>query len=201
MKKVLVLGATGLIGRQFEALLAGKAQVIGASLNHPENPVDLSNPQSLKALLNKVGNVDAIFCTAGVANLSPWKEATDLEWEFGIENKMMGQINTIRFGEQYVNDGGVIVLTSGILAQYPFAGSGIVTTVNAAVEAAIKASVTEIDRIRINAVSPGWVAETMVEMGMDPEPGLPAKEVAQHYVNLLDSSNSGDIVVAAKPAA
>ncbi|MDN3685602.1 SDR family oxidoreductase [Vibrio sinaloensis] len=111
---------------------------------------------------------------------------------------MMGQINTIRFGEQYVNDGGVIVLTSGILAQYPFAGSGIVTTVNAAVEAAIKASVTEIDRIRINAVSPGWVAETMVAMGMDPEPGMPAQEVAQHYVNILDDSNSGEIVIAAK---
>lgn len=198
MKKVLVLGVTGLIGRQFETLLAGKAQVVGASLNHPENPVDLSEPQSLKALFEKVGKVDAIFCTAGVANLTPWGEAPDSEWEFGIQNKMMGQINTIRFGEQYVNDGGVIVLTSGILAQYPFAGSCIVTTVNAAVEAAIKASVTEIDRIRINAVSPGWVAETMVAMGMDPEPGMPAQEVAQHYVNLLDDSNSGEIVIAAK---
>lgn len=198
MKKVLVLGVTGLIGRQFETLLAGKAQVVGASLNHPENPVDLSEPQSLKALFEKVGKVDAIFCTAGVANLTPWGETPDSEWEFGIQNKMMGQINTIRFGEQYVNDGGVIVLTSGILAQYPFAGSGIVTTVNAAVEAAIKASVTEIDRIRINAVSPGWVAETMVAMGMDPEPGMPAQEVAQHYVNLLDDSNSGEIVIAAK---
>ncbi|MFB9217798.1 short chain dehydrogenase [Vibrio sinaloensis] len=198
MKKVLVLGVTGLIGRQFETLLAGKAKVVGASLNHPENPVDLSEPQSLKAIFEKVGKVDAIFCTAGVANLAPWGEAPDSEWEFGIQNKMMGQINTIRFGEQYVNDGGVIVLTSGILAQYPFAGSGIVTTVNAAVEAAIKASVTEIDRIRINAVSPGWVAETMVAMGMDPEPGMPAQEVAQHYVNILDDSNSGEIVIAAK---
>ncbi|MDK9779072.1 MULTISPECIES: short chain dehydrogenase [unclassified Vibrio] len=198
MKRVLVLGSTGLIGRQFETLLKDKAEVIGASFNHPENPVDLSKPESLKALFEKVGKVDAIFCTAGVANLAPWADAPDSKWEFGINNKMMGQINTIRFGEKYVNDNGVIVLTTGILAQHPFQGSGIVTTVNAAVEAAIKAAVTEIDRIRINAVSPGWVAETMVAMGMDPEPGMPAIEVAQHYVNLLEYSATGEIITAVK---
>ncbi|WP_375749099.1 short chain dehydrogenase [Vibrio sp. HN007] len=198
MKKVLILGSTGLIGNALTELLEGKAEVIGSSLNHPENPVDLSDPESLKALFAKVGKVDAILCTAGVARIVNWHEAPDSEWEFGIKNKMMGQINTIRFGEQYVNDGGAIILTSGVLAQYPFAGSGVVTTVNAAVEAAIKASVTEIDRIRINAVSPGWVSETMVAMGMDPEPGMPAKEVAQYYIDLMEESTSGDVVIAAK---
>jgi len=198
MKKVLVLGSTGLIGGAVSELLQDSAEVIGASFNHPENAVDISDPESLKALFAKVGKVDAIVCTAGVAELAPWNEAGDDKWEFGLRNKMMGQINTIRFGEQYVNDGGAIVLSTGILAQYPFPGSGIVTTVNAAVEAAIKASVTEIERIRINAVSPGWVAETMVAMGMDPEPGMPAKQVAQHYIDLINQSTSGDIVIAAK---
>ncbi|MDG3085512.1 short chain dehydrogenase [Vibrio hannami] len=198
MKKVLILGATGLIGNAISELLEGKAEVIKASFSHPENKVDISEPESLKALFEKVGKVDAIVCTAGMAEFVPWEQATDAQWDFGIKNKMMGQINTIRFGEKYVNDGGAIVLSTGVLAQYPMPGSGVLTTVNAAVEAAIKASVTEIEGIRINAVSPGWVAETMVAMGMDPEPGLPAKDVAQYYVDLIDSSNSGDIVVAAK---
>ena len=61
-----------------------------------------------------------------------------------------------------------------------------------------KAFVTEIDRIRINAVSPGWVAETMVAMGMDPEPGMPAKEIAQIYVDLIEKSHSGEVIIAAK---
>jgi len=198
MKKVLILGATGLIGNAISELLEGKAEVIKASFSHPENKVDISEPESLKALFEKVGKVDAIVCTAGMAEFFPWEQATDAQWDFGIKNKMMGQINTIRFGEKYVNDGGAIVLSSGVLAQYPMPGSGVLTTVNAAVEAAIKASVTEIEGIRINAVSPGWVAETMVAMGMDPEPGLPAKDVARYYVDLIESSNSGDIVVAAK---
>lgn len=198
MKKVLILGATGLIGKAIAELLEGKAEVVKASFSHPENKVDISEPESLKALFAKVGKVDAIVCTAGMAEFALWDQADDAQWDFGIKNKMMGQINTIRFGEQYVNDDGAIILSTGVLAQYPMPGSGILTTVNAAVEAAIKASVTEIEGIRINAVSPGWVAETMVAMGMDPEPGLPAKDVAQYYVDLIESSNSGDIVVAAK---
>ncbi|USD67409.1 short chain dehydrogenase [Vibrio sp. SCSIO 43136] len=198
MKKVLVLGSTGLVGGALVEKLKATTQVIEASYNHPQNPFDLSDPKSLKALFEKVGKVDAIFCTAGVANMADWHTSSDAEWDFGIKNKMMGQINTLRFGQQYVNDGGVIVLTSGILAQYPIQGSSIVTTVNAAVEAAVKAASVEEQRIRFNAISPGWVAETMVAMGMDPEPGLPASDVAQHYIELLDQSTSGEVVVAAK---
>ncbi len=198
MKKVLVLGATGLLGRAVVELLQSRYEVISASLNHPQYPFDLSKPDSLKALFAKVGKVDAIICTSGVANLSPWHSDNDQQWEFAIRNKLMGQINTIRYGEEYVNDGGAIILTTGILAQYPFATSGIVTMVNAGVEAAVKACVTEIDRVRINAVSPGWVAETMVSMGMDPAPGMPAQEIAQFYAELIEQSSSGEILVAAK---
>lgn len=111
---------------------------------------------------------------------------------------MMGQINTIRYGEQYVNDGGAIVLTTGVLAQYPMQGGGLVTAINIAVEGAIKAVAVENDRIRVNAVSPGWVTETLAAMGMDTALGMPAKEIAQYYVDLIDNSTSGDIVVATK---
>ncbi|TKB57264.1 short chain dehydrogenase [Ferrimonas aestuarii] len=198
MKKVLVLGATGLVGKALVEQLKGEAEVVEASFNHPENPFDIAKPESLKALFEKVGKVDAILCTAGVVTMTDWHNDNDDEWNFGIQNKMMGQINTMRFGEKYVNDGGAIVLSTGILAQYPFKGSSIVTTVNAAVEAAVKAASVEVDRIRFNAVSPGWVAETMVAMGMDPEPGLPANEVAKRYIDLMDSSTSGEVVLAVK---
>ena len=198
MKKVLVLGSTGLVGKALVEKLKGTVEVVEASFNHPENPFDIANPQSLKALFEKVGKVDAILCTAGVVRMADWATADNAEWEFGIQNKMMGQINTLRFGEKYVKDGGAIVLSTGILAQYPFKGSSIVTTVNAAVEAAVKSAAVEVDRIRFNAVSPGWVAETMVAMGMDPEPGLPAADVAQFYIDLMNDSHSGAIAVAVK---
>ncbi|KZN39288.1 hypothetical protein N480_00235 [Pseudoalteromonas luteoviolacea S2607] len=198
MKKILVLGSTGLLGNALLGALKPRYEVIEASFSHPENAFDLSDPQSLMALFEKVGTVDAIICTAGVANIVDWHTAQSTDWTFAINNKMMGQINTLRFGEKFVNDGGVIILTSGILAQHPFKGSSVVTTVNAAVEAAVKAAAIEVERIRFNAISPGWISETMVSMGMDPEPGMPANEVAQYYVNLLDNSESGTTNIAAK---
>lgn len=198
MKKILVLGSTGLLGSNIVKKFEGKAEVIGASLSDSQYPVDLSKPDSLKALFSKVGKVDAIVCTAGVVNLVPWEQATDEDWQFGIENKMMGQINTMRFGTQYVNDGGAIILTTGILAQHPFPTSSIVSTVNAAVESAVKAASLEVENVRFNAVSPGWITETLVAMNMDPEPGMPAAEIAQIYVDLVEESVSGEVHIAAK---
>lgn len=198
MKRVLILGSTGLVGKAISENLEGKTEVIGSSFSHPQNPVDISDPLALKALFAKIGKVDAIICTAGMADFVAWNKADDAKWEFSIKNKMMGQINTMRFGAEYVNDGGAIILSTGVLAQYPMPGSGILSTVNAAVEAAVKASALELKDIRVNAVSPGWVAETMAAMGMDPEPGLPAKDIAQYYVNLIEKSTSGETVVATK---
>lgn len=198
MKKVLILGSTGLLGSNIVSKLEGKAEVIGASLNDAQYPVNLSKPESLKVLFKKVGKVDAIICTAGMVNFVPWAQATDNDWQFGIENKMMGQINTLRFGTEYVNDGGAIILTTGVLAQYPFPSSSIVSAVNAAVESAIKAASLEVENVRFNAVSPGWVKETMDAMGMDSEPGMPAADIAQIYVDLVETSVTGDIHVAAK---
>lgn len=198
MKKILLIGATGLLGKAIAEKYQGEAEVISASFNHAENPVDISNVESLQALFNKVGEVDAIICTAGVAHLKPLAETADSDWQFAINNKMMGQINTIRYGNKFVKNGGAIVLTTGVLAQYPFPGSSMVTTVNIAVEGAIKSSALELENIRINAVSPGWIKETMEAMGMDSEPGMPAADVAQYFVDLVDNSTSGDIVVAAK---
>lgn len=198
MKKVLVIGASGLIGQHISAQLNDSATVITASFSDQSNPVDIANPTALKGLLEKVGHIDAIICTAGMVNFVPWDKATDDDWTFGISNKMMGQINIIRFGAQYLNAGGAIILTTGVLAQHPFPSSGIVSTVNAAVEAAVKASSLELDGIRINAVSPGWVKETMDAMGMDSTPGMPAADVAQVYIDLLEHSESGEIRIAAK---
>lgn len=74
-------------------------------------------------------------------------------------------------------------LTSGILAMQPMPGSASVAMVNAALEGFVRAAALEIPRrLRINAVSPPWVKETMVRLGMDPTPGLASAEVAKAYV-------------------
>ena len=114
---------------------------------------------------------------------------------------MMGQINILRHGRSHVNKGGAIVLTTGVLAQHPMPGSAILSAVNAAVEVVIATVKIELDdSVRMGAVSPGWVAETMTAMGMDPTPGMPAADVAAKFVHFIESGQHGDIISAVKDA-
>ena len=49
--------------------------------------------------------------------------------------------------------------------------------------------------LRINAVSPGWVRETLVALDMDPAGGTPAAAVADAYVEAVTGSMQGQTVV------
>lgn len=199
MKRVLVIGATGLLGSAIVNALKPSMEVIEASRSSKSHPVDISNVESLSALFKGVGKVDAIICTAGVAHFSGFHEATDADWSFALANKLMGQVNVVRLGAEILNQHGCIILTTGVLSTYPMHGSSIVTTVNAAVDGFVKSAALELkDKVRVNAVSPGWISETLAHMKMDTSIGLPAAEVANAYVALINSDQTGVVQIAAK---
>jgi NAD(P)-dependent dehydrogenase (short-subunit alcohol dehydrogenase family) len=107
----------------------------------------------------------------------------------------MGQINLVRFGFDYVAEGGSFTLTSGILARSPMPGSAAISLVNAGVEAFIKAASLEAPRrIRVNVVSPPWVTETLRLLGMDTAQGLPAASVARAYVQSVTGTATGVVL-------
>jgi NAD(P)-dependent dehydrogenase (short-subunit alcohol dehydrogenase family) len=55
-----------------------------------------------------------------------------------------------------------------LLAMHPIRGSASVSLVNAGLEGFVRAAALEMPRrLRINAVSPPWVKEKMVKLGMD----------------------------------
>ena len=191
-----MIGAAGLLGSHVVAAL-GENRCIRASRSSPER-VDISDPKSLAALFDRVGTVDGIVCTGGAARFKPWDQSTDEDWAFCLANKLMGQVNVVRLGARSVAAGGAITLTSGVLAQQPMSGGAMITTVNAAVEAFVHAAAVEPIPVRVNAVSPGWVAETLKAMGRDPTGGIPAAEVAQAFVRQLNEGPSGSVALAAR---
>ena len=200
-KRVLVVGASGLLGGEVVRALAGRADVVSASRRGSSETVDITDRGSIDALFDRVGPVDAIVCTAGMVPYVQWADAGDDDWAQGVSQKLMGQVDLTRIGARHVRDGGSITLTTGTLAQHPMPGSSIVTTVNAAVEGFVRSAALEIGRgVRVNAVSPGWITETLVAMGMDPAPGLSAADVAARFVHLIESDVSGAVLVAAQGA-
>jgi NAD(P)-dependent dehydrogenase (short-subunit alcohol dehydrogenase family) len=197
MGKTLVIGAAGLIGAEVVKAL-GAENCIRASRNSDEK-VDISDPNSLAALFARMGELDGIVCTAGAARFKPWDRTTDEDWTFSLANKLLGQVNVVRYGAKSVRPGGAITLTTGLAAQFPSPGSAIISTVNSAVEAFARAAAVEPSIVvRVNAVSPGWVAETLESMGRDPVGGIPAVDVARITVRQLREGASGSVAPAAK---
>ena len=197
MGKILVIGAAGLIGREIVKAL-GESECIRASRSSDEH-VDISDPKSLVALFGRVGELDEIICTGGAARFKPWDQLTDEDWTFSLANKLLGQVNVVRYGLKSVRPGGAITLTTGLASQYPAPGSAIITTVNSAVDAFVRAVAAEPSiTIRVNTISPGWVSETLQAMGRDPSGGIPAAEVARIAVRQFRNGASGSVVPAAK---
>jgi NAD(P)-dependent dehydrogenase (short-subunit alcohol dehydrogenase family) len=193
--RILLIGATGTIGQAIAAALTPRHDVLLASHSKSDLTVDITQPDSLRALYAKAGTVDAIISAAGSARFKPLADLTDDDFAFSLQNKLMGQVNIVRYGFAAVKDGGSITITSGILSQEPMVGSGAVSLVNAGLEGFGRAAALEAPRsIRVNVVSPPWVTETLKAYGMPLEGGLPAATVAQAYIRLVEGRDTGRTV-------
>jgi len=197
--KVMLIGATGTIGRAVAAALSPRHEVIAISRHTEPLRVDISSAESVRALFSAAGTIDAVISATGAARFKPLAQLEDEDFAFSLQNKLMGQVNAVREGLQKVREGGVIVVTSGILSRLPAPGSGAISLVNAGLEGFVRAAALEATRgVRVNVVSPPWVSETLSKLGMDPKGGLAASAVAQAYVRAIEGSMTGQVI---EPAA
>jgi NAD(P)-dependent dehydrogenase (short-subunit alcohol dehydrogenase family) len=179
--------------------LSVKHEVIPASRSRSEVAVDITDNESIKAMYKKVGKVDGDVSVAGSAVFRPLLSLSDEDFEKSLHDKLMGQINLVRFGLDYVRDRGSFTLTSGVLSRFPIPGGVTFSIVNAGLESFARAAALEMPRnIRINVVAPGWVSETLVALKMDSSQGVPAAEVAPKYAAVVNGSMSGMVVDAAR---
>jgi NAD(P)-dependent dehydrogenase (short-subunit alcohol dehydrogenase family) len=193
--RILIVGATGTIGRAVAAALLPGNEIVAASRSKSPVTVDISQPESIKAMYRAVGPVDAVVSVAGEAKFAPLEQLGDSDFAFSLGNKLMGQVNLVRYGFGSVRDGGSFTLTSGVLSQKPMKGSGAISLVNGGLEGFVRAAALEAPRrIRVNVVSPPWVTETLIAYGMDPSIGLSAATVARAYVRSVTGSESGTVI-------
>ena len=192
--RILIVGATGIIGRAVAAALGGRHDLILASHQKAAEQVDIANPASIQDLFSRVGRVDAVVSAAGRAAFKPLGALGDADFELSLRNKLMGQVNLVRIGIGFVSDNGSFTLTAGYLSRNPAPGSAAVSLVNSALEGFGRAAALEAPRgIRVNVVSPPWVSETLQAMGRPAEGGLPAATVAQSYVRSVEGKETGQV--------
>jgi NAD(P)-dependent dehydrogenase (short-subunit alcohol dehydrogenase family) len=192
--RILIVGG-GTIGKAIIAALTGRHELVLASKSKAPEQVDISDPASIRALYARVGRVDAVISAAGVAAFKPLPELTDADFALSLNNKLMGQVNLVRYGIASVADGGSFTITAGSLAREPAPGASAVGLVNSALEGFVRSAALDMPRgLRVNVVSPPWIADTLRAIGRDPSTGIYAATAAKSYVASVEGKQTGAVL-------
>ena len=194
--KVIVIGAVGTIGRAVVEELAPRHEIVTAGRSSGQVRVDITHIDSVHAMFEQVGKANAVVVAAGDLHAGPLAEATPEQLAIGLQSKLMGQVNVALAAQRYLNDGGSITLTSGILSTEPLRNLVNASMVNSAVEGFARGAAIELPRgLRINVVNPTVLEESMAAYGpyfIGFEP-VPAKRVAKAYSRSVDGLQTGQI--------
>jgi NAD(P)-dependent dehydrogenase (short-subunit alcohol dehydrogenase family) len=159
--KIIIVGATGTLGKHVTNALAKEHEVIKAGSKSGDITLDITSPASIESFFKQAGAFDALISITGKGHFGPLATMTDADFRIGIDSKLMGQINLVLIGQHYINPKGSFTLTSGILSEDPIVLGANLSAVNGAIEAFSRAAAIELtNNVRINAISPGVVEDS-----------------------------------------
>ena len=195
--KILIIGGNGTIGRRVSSYFLSDNEVLIAGRTSGDIIVDIVNSESISSMFEKVGKVDAIICIAGEAKWANFNDLSEEDYYIGLKSKLMGQVNVVRIGQQYLNPGGSITLSTGILADDPVVMTTSAAMVNGGIHSFVKAVALEIENgIRVNVVSLGMVEDAYVKYkgyfpGHNP---IPTNKVVNAYARSVLGKNNGEVI-------
>ncbi|WEJ87581.1 MAG: short chain dehydrogenase [Klebsiella huaxiensis] len=194
--KIIIIGASGTVGRAVAQELSQRHEVIRVGRTQGDYQVDITSQESVQGLFENIGRIDAIVSATGNLFFGPLETMTDNDFNQGLQDKLLGQVRLALTGQHYLNDGGSITLISGIVAHEPIAQGVNATTVNAGLEGFVRAAACELPRgMRINLISPTVLTESAAAYdGFFPGfESVPAASVAQAYRRSVEGIQNGRI--------
>lgn len=190
--KIAVIGGTGIVGTGIVNLLKNEHEIIVIGKTRGDYQVDLLNPDSIKKLFSEIDNLDGIISTVGDGKMGPLLDLSTEDFQYAFNSKLAANFNLIQEATKHLNKDGFIIVTSGIASMNPIPGATTLSVACAAIEAFVRsAALEDTNGIRINAVSPAFVKETMELFGMDSSSGISARDTASVYKELIDTKANG----------
>ena len=192
--KILLIGASGTVGSAVKAELAQRHEVISIGRSSGDFQVDISDSASIRRLFEQTGRFDALVCAAGNVNFVALGEMSETDFELGLRDKLMGQVNLLLIGREYANDNASFTFTSGVINREPIRTGSSAALVNAALDGFVRAAAIELPRgLRVNSVSPTVLAEAMGKYapyfrGFKP---VAAADVALAYAKSVEGLHTG----------
>jgi NAD(P)-dependent dehydrogenase (short-subunit alcohol dehydrogenase family) len=197
--KVLLIGGDGTIGKKVAQTLSQRHEMIIAGRNSGDVRVDIASTDSIEQMFKQTGNIDACICTAGTGYYGPFATMTGNDMMPGIHGKLLGQLNLVLIGKEYLNNEGSFTLTTGIASAHPARNGSAVAMINGAVNSFVLAAAQELKQDkRINAVSPGLVEDSWERYGAF-FPGynlVPMKKLVNAYLLSVEGAVNGKILKA-----
>lgn len=195
--RLLIIGGKGTIGKKVVAHFSEEHEVVVAGRTSGDVRVDIADSDSIRTMFEQTGNFDGILCAAGEARWADFNDLTEEDYYIGIRSKMMGQVNLVRIGREYLNPNGSFTLTTGILADDPVVKTASAAMVNGAIHSFVQAVALELEQgHRINVVSAG-VVEDAYQKYKSYFPGhnpIPMPKVVNGYVRSVEGRGSGQII-------
>jgi len=135
--------------------------------------------------------------TVGECEYAPFTEMTEQQWMHTIMSKMLGQINLVRIGLEYIADQGSFTLISGIFNIKPIPQAVADATTSGAIDTFVKYASYEMPRgIRVNAINPtvleeAWDVYGEMMPGFQPVPG---SLVGKAFERAVDGFLNGEVL-------
>lgn len=193
--KVVVIGATGLIGKAVAALLEDRGHEVVQASRNTQPSLNLDDPASIEAFYKTLGEVDAVICTApqGGGGMGPLDGFSDKVIDSYTRSKLLGQVNLVRKGLSTIRPGGVFILTGGMSGFLAMPKSSISAMLNIALDKFVSRVAPELqDGRRIVIVHPAAAREAIIRLGMDGSRFPNAATMAETYLKALEGTNTGE---------
>jgi len=130
---------------------------------------------ALELAVERFGRLDVVFNNAGVGGaIGPLTETSVEDWDYTMDVLAKGVFLGIKHGARLMRaqgHGGVIINTASIAALSGDGGPLVYSAAKAAVVNLTRSAAVELarDRIRVNAICPGFIATPLAEAGQPDE--------------------------------
>jgi NAD(P)-dependent dehydrogenase (short-subunit alcohol dehydrogenase family) len=198
--KIIVVGAAGDIGQAACKELAQRHEIITVGRSGGDYQIDVGDMTAVKSLYQTVGEFDAVVSCAGDATFAPLAELNQETFMVGLRQKVMGQVNLVLAGLDFIADGGSFTLTSGVLDRDPIRMGANAATANGALAGFVKSASIEMPRgCRMNVVSPGMLDVSAPRYGpwFQGHKPVPSHDVGLAYAKCVEGALTGQVVIVA----
>ena len=196
MKKIVVVGATGRLGRVVVGGLSDY-EVVRAGRSGPDLKIDALDFESVSDVFASVGTFDGLISCIGGTPFKTFEELTMEDFALGLSKKCFSQLNLAKAAIPYLTENGSITLTSGIIGDEPILTGSCAAAANGALNMCVSTLAAEYaGKLRINIVSPSIIENSVEDYGMlfDGFEPTSKKRIVEAYRRTISAPISGRVL-------